>query len=414
MKISLLSYSDGIGGASASAYRLQQSLIANELDSQMLVAKKIHDDPTVYSSQKLIDKEWAKLSPRIDKLFLTLYPNRDYDKSYSLQIFPDKLLSRVDRFQPDAINLHWINAGFLQIETIAKFKKPIVWTLHDMWAFTGGCHYSEECNRYQNTCGSCPQLSSNQDLDISRWIWKRKSKSWHNIDLTIVTPSKWLSQCARNSSLFQGIQVKTIPYGLDIQKYQPSDKKMARKVLGLPLDKTIILFGATAINDQRKGFHLLTEALAKLQASTPAFPIELVIFGDVDPETLPKLGFPIKSLGRLSDEAYLSQVYAAADVFISPSLFENLSNAVMEALACGTCCVAFDIGGMPDMIEHKQNGYLAQPFDPEDLARGIAWTISDKERLDRLCNRAREKVEQEFHLDLPGLRYKNLFKELIN
>jgi glycosyltransferase involved in cell wall biosynthesis len=414
MKTCLLSYSDGIGGASVSAYRLQQSLIANKLDSRMLVAKKIHDDASVYSPEKLIDRELIKLSPRIDRLLLQLYPNRDYDKSYSLQVFPDKLLSRLAEFKPDLINLHWINAGFLKIETIAKFKKPIVWTLHDMWAFTGGCHYSEECDRYQNACGSCPQLSSNRDSDLSRWVWKRKSKYWHDLNLTIVTPSKWLSQCASNSSLFQGLQVKTIPYGLDIQKYQPSDKKMARKVLGLPLDKTIILFGATAINDRRKGFALLIEALGKLQARTPEFPIELVIFGDVDPETLPKLEFPIKCLGRLSDEAYLSQVYAAADVFISPSLFENLSNAVMEALACGTCCVAFDIGGMPDMIEHKQNGYLAQPFDPEDLARGIAWTIADKERLERLCNRAREKVEQEFHSNLQGLRYKNLFKELIN
>jgi glycosyltransferase involved in cell wall biosynthesis len=312
------------------------------------------------------------------------------------------------------INLHWINAGYLQVETIAKFNKPLVWTLHDMWAFTGGCHYSQDCDRYTASCGACPQLHSSKDWDLSRWVWQRKAKAWRNLNLTIVTPSSWLAKCARSSSLFQEQRVEVIPYGLDTEKYKPLNRQVARELLNLPQDKQLVLFGAlSATGDQRKGFHLLQPALQDLSKSGWQDRLELVIFGSSEPANPPELGFKAHYLGTLNDDISLALVYSAADVFVAPSVQDNLANTVLEAIACGTPCVAFNIGGMPDMIEHQKNGYLAQAYKTEDLAQGIAWVLENNERHGKLGARAREKAQQEFTLEIQARRYLSLFTEIL-
>ena len=284
-----------------------------------------------------------------------------------------------------------------------------------MWPFTGGCHYSGECDRYTQSCGVCPQLHSNQNWDISRWVWQRKNKAWKNLNLTIITPSRWLADCAKNSSLFEDLRIEVIPYGLDTKKYKPLDKQFARNLLGLPVDKQIVFFGAmSATSDRRKGFHLLLPALQKLsQFQVWQDRLELAVFGASQPINPPNFGFRTHYLGRLNDDISLALVYSAADVFVAPSIQDNLPNTVMEALACGTPCVAFKIGGIPDMIEHEQNGYLAQPFDVEELATGIAWVLEDSERYHKLCDRAREKVEQEFTLEIQASKYLKLYNEIL-
>ncbi|GCA74157.1 hypothetical protein MiTe_00979 [Microcystis aeruginosa NIES-2520] len=226
MKVCLLSNSDGRGGAYAAVYRLHQGLRETGTDSTMLVNDKTTDDYTVLSPANKLMKGWTKLIPAVDHLPLSLYSQRERTP-YSIQWLPDRLVSRVAQISPDIINLHWINAGFLQIETLAKFKQPLVWTAHDMWPFTGGCHYSGECNKYTQSCGHCPQLKSQQDGDISGWVWWRKAKAWKNLNLTIVTPSQWLADCARNSSLFQDLRIEVIANGLDIQRYKPIEKNTA-------------------------------------------------------------------------------------------------------------------------------------------------------------------------------------------
>jgi glycosyltransferase involved in cell wall biosynthesis len=232
--------------------------------------------------------------------------------------------------------------------------------------------------------------------------------------LTIVTPSRWLADCARKSSLFHDLRIEVIPNGLDSQRYKPVEQKLARDLLNLPQDKQLILFGAMkATSDRRKGFHLLLPALQKLSQIQGQDRIELVVFGASEPREPPDFGFKVNYLGRLNDDISLALVYAAADVFVVPSLEDNLPNTVMESLACGTPCVAFKIGGMPDMIEHGQNGYLAQPYEIEDLAKGIAWVLEDRERYGKLCDRDRQKVEQEFTLELQAHRYLSLYQELI-
>lgn len=414
MKVCLLSNSDGRGGGYAAAYRLHQGLRQIGVDSTMLVGDKTRDDHTVLSPTGKLGKGWAKLRPTLDQLPLALYSQRDRTP-YSLQWIPDNLPAQVAAINPDIINLHWINGGFLQIETLAKFNKPLVWTLHDMWPFTGGCHYNGECDRYTKSCGACPQLHSQRDWDISRWVWQRKAKAWKNLNLTIVALSNWLAECARTSSLFQDLPIELIPNGLDIQRYKPIDRKIARNLLGLPLNQQIVLFGAiSATGTRRKGFQLLLPALQKLsQLEIYQDKLELVVFGASEPVEPPNFGCKTHYLGRLGDDISLALVYAAADVFVAPSIQDNLPNTVMEALACGTPCVAFKIGGMPNMIEHGSNGYLANPFDIEDLAHGIAWVLEEQERYQKLCDRAREKVEQEFSLEIQASKYLNLYNETL-
>jgi glycosyltransferase involved in cell wall biosynthesis len=405
----LISSSDIDGGAARAAYRLHRGLKNIGVDSQMLVQNKQSDDYTVICPVSKIDKGIGKLKPTLDGLPIQLYAQRDRTP-YSVQWLPDKLTEKVAKLNPDVINLHWINGGYLKIETIAKFKKPIVWTLHDMWAFTGGCHYNGDCMNYTTSCGACPQLDSNKEKDLSRWIWKRKSRAWQNLNLTIVTPSHWLAKCAASSSLLKNVRIEVIPYGLDTKQYKPIEKAVARSILGLPEDKQLILFGSVnATGDPRKGFNFLQSALQNLSQSGWRENVELFVFGSSKPINPIELGFNSHYLGKLSDDISLALVYAAADVFVAPSVQDNLPNTVMESLACGTPCVAFNIGGMPDMIDHQQNGYLAKPFNTDDLAKGIVWVLEDEERLRKLGSNSREKVEQNFTLEIQARKYLSMY-----
>jgi glycosyltransferase involved in cell wall biosynthesis len=380
----------------------------------MLVQDKSSEDKTVTAPTTRIKESIAKIRLSFDVLPLNFYPQRG-NITFSLQWLPDRIVPKITQLAPDVINLHWLGEAFVQAETIAKFDKPLVWTLHDMWAFTGGCHYNQECDHYTISCGSCPQLHSNKNWDLSRWVWQRKTKAWKGLNLTIVTPSSWLAECAMSSSLFKDMRVEVIPYGLDIARYKPLNRHVARELLHLPQDKQLVLFGAVkATSDKRKGFHLLQPALQELSKSEGNDGLELVIFGSSAPENPPYLGFNTHYLDTLRDDLSLALVYSAADVFVLPSTQDNLPNTVLEASACGTPCVAFNIGGMPDMIEHQKNGYLAQPYKIEDLAQGIAWVLENKERYQKLCDRAREKAEQEFALGIQARRYLSLFTEILS
>jgi len=414
MKALLLTTSDIKGGAARAAYRLHQGLKSINTNSQMLVQVKQGDDRAVIgsSSESGIGKARTGLRLTLDQLPLKFYPNGG-SRNYSSHWLPDKINIQVKKLDPDIINLHWISAGFIQIETIAKFNQPIVWTLHDMWAFTGGCHYNQECDKYTASCGACPQLSSKKDGDLSRWVWKRKAKAWKNLNLTVATPSDWLAKCARESALFKDKRVEVIPYGLDLNTYRPIDKKTARELLKLPQEKQLILFlSLRATSDKRKGFHLLQPALQDLSQAGWKDKLEIMVVGASRPEEPPEFGLKSHYLGTMADDLTLALAYSAADVFIAPSLQDNLPNTVLEAISCGTPCIAFAIGGMPDMIEHHQNGYLAQPYRSEDLVQGIIWTLENEARYKKLAHRAREKAEQEFALEIQAHRYKSLYQEL--
>ena len=412
MKLLLVNTNDISGGAAIAAYRLLKGLQKNGVQSQMLVQSKKSDDYSVIGPHSKWQKNFGKLKPMLDNIPITFYKYRK-KIMFSPAITPDNISKKIQDINPDIVHLHWIALGFIKIETLAKISKPMIWTLHDMWAFTGGCHYDEECKKYIKNCGCCPTLNSNKEKDLSCKIWKRKKKAWENLDLTIVTPSSWLGECARESSLFCNTRVEVIPNGIDLNRFKPIDKNIARDILCLPKDKKLILFGSlSALSDKRKGFSLLKEALKKY-FSKENKGIELIIFGSSKPRDEENLSFKTHYLGRLNDEISLALVYSAADVMIVPSMQDNLPNTVMESLACGTPVVAFNIGGIPDMIEHQKNSYLAIPFKTEDLAYGIKWVLEDDGRRKKLSENAREKVIKEFDIVKIAKRYEDLYEDVL-
>ena len=417
MKPLLLSTSDIDGGAARSAYRLHQGLQTLGVASEMLVQLQSSDDPTVHSPRPNFPRDLAKLRAAFDFLPLKFYQQRQ-GLPFSCQWLPDGVYNRVSAIKPDILNLHWVGGGFLQIETLAKFQQPIVFTLHDMWAFTGGCHYSQACDRYTQSCGACPQLGSKPEWDLSRWIWQRKSNAWRGKQPIVVTPSKWLAECAANSRLFHHLRIETIPYGIDLTRFRPLDRATARHLLNLPQDRYLILSGAANYrHDRRKGLHLLQAALQSLSQTGWGEQLAIVLYGASQPKPQENtLDFQVEThyLGTLKDDISLALAYSAADVFVAPSVQDNLPNTVMEAIACGLPNVAFNIGGMPDLITHQTTGYLAQPFDVKDFAEGITWVLADPERRQTLANAARESAEQKFRLELQAQRYIDLFEELLS
>ncbi|MBW4493213.1 MAG: glycosyltransferase family 4 protein [Oscillatoria princeps RMCB-10] len=414
MKVSHIINSDS-GGAGRAAYRLHQGLKSLGVDSKMLVQFKASDDRAVFEPDKTLDKALIKLkiSERLDALPLQFYRGRE-GTNFSLQWLPDGMASKVSQLNPDVVNLHWVCHGYLQIESLAKFNKPIVWTLHDLWPFTGGCHYPQDCQRYTDSCGACPQLGSSKDWDLSRWVWQRKAKAWKNLNLTLVSPSSWMAECAKSSSLFKDFRVEVIPHGMDTQKYKPIDRQVARSLLNLPQDKQLVLFGAIYTSEPRKGFQLLEPALQSLSKSGWKDRIELAIFGSSQPENPIDTGFKYHYLGRFEDDISLAAVYSAADVMVVPSIQESFGQTAFEALACGTPVVAFNATGLKDIVEHRQTGYLARPYEIEDLALGIAWVLENPDRHQKLSQRARQKAEQEFTVELQARRYLSLFTELLS
>ncbi|EKQ68734.1 glycosyltransferase [Leptolyngbyaceae cyanobacterium JSC-12] len=409
MNVLHLSTSDIDNGGARAAYRLHKGLQAVGCKSQMLVRAKFSVDSTVIADKSIL----TKLAPPISGIPLRFYPNCN-STMFSAQWFPDVLAAKATQANPDIIHLHWICNGFLKIETLAKFGKPLVWTLHDMWPFTGGCDYTRDCEKYKESCGNCPQLDSHRSWDLSRWVWQRKAKSWRNLNLTLVATSSWMAECARSSSLFRDRRVEQIPLGLDTEKYKPINQHVARELLGLPLDKQLVLFGAiNATSDSRKGFHLLLPALQQLSKSGWKEQLELIVFGSSQPDEPIDLGFRSHYLGRVHDDISLALIYSAADVMVVPSVQEAFGQTASESLACGTPVAAFNAAGLRDIVDHQQNGYLATPFEVDDLAKGIAWILEDRERNHQLRHHARKKSLQEFASEVQARRYLSLYEQVL-
>ena len=412
MKILHLSTFDSRRGAARAAYRIHQGLQKVGVDSRMLVQSKHGSDRTVVVPATRLEKGISSVRPYLGSLLTRLYRNRQ-ESLYSPAFLPDRLNSRVASLDPDVVHLHWVTAGFLRIETLKRLQRPLIWTLHDMWAFTGGCHVDSGCGRYKASCGMCPILASSKEYDLSRWVWQRKHRAWQRLDLTVVTPSRWLAGCARASSLFKGVRVEVIPHGLDLARFKPSDQRIARDLLSLPQDKKLILWGSEAkVSVKVKGFHLLKPSLRELAKAGWGSRTELVVFGASEPIDPPDFSVEAHYLGRLQDDVALALLYAAGDVLVVPSPQENFPQVASEAMACGLPVVAFGATGLPDIVEHQQNGYLAEPFAPESLARGIAWVLEDRGRWQSLSCRARQKAESEFALPIMAQRYADLYEEV--
>ena len=413
MNVIHLSTSDIDGGAAIAAYRLHSGLRRNGVNSIMHVGKKLTDNASVITGRSKLEKGWPLVTPTIDKLPLLFYRKRT-NTFFSPQLITNVFRPRVmhDR-SIDVVNIHWICNGYLRIGELRKMRQPVVWTLHDMWPFTGGCHYTQDCLQYETSCGYCPQLGSRHMHDLSHYIMDYKKSAWSDLNLTIVAPSTWLAQCARSSSLFHSRRILVIPNGIDIDQYKPVNKSTARELLMLPQDKKLILFGAmNAIQDPRKGYQHLIQVLKILRQDIAGNDVEVVVFGSSTAAGSQDTPFPSHYIGRLHDDISLAVLYSACDVFIAPSVQDNLPNTIMEALACGTPCAAFHVGGMPDMIDHLGNGYLARSFDTTDLARGVSWILDDQSRWNVLSSKARDKVMTHFASHAVASRYADLYREI--
>ncbi len=410
MKILIVNTSDIQGGAARAAYRLHMSLLASGVDSQMLVQSKSSDDYTVIGPTSKVQKAMGKLRPTLDSLPIKFYKGRT-KTPFAVSWLPySNIVEKINEINPDLVHLHWINGGMIKIEDLVKIKAPIVWSLHDMWAFTGGCHYNEGCNGYEKECGNCKVLGSSKENDLSRKIWKRKEKTFsQKKDMTIIGLSRWLNECSKNSTLLKDKRHINLPNPIDTNTFRPFNKEKSRELWNLPKGKKLVLFGAmSATGDPRKGFKELSATRHKLKDEN----IEFVVFGSSEPKESQNFGFKTHYLGSLADDVSLVTLYSAVDVMIVPSLQENLSNAIMESLACGTPVIGFNVGGNRDMIDHQSNGYLAKPFDTNDLAHGIEW-ILNSHNYNKYCQNAREKAVKEFDGAIVSKKYIKLYKKVL-
>lgn len=412
MRVALLSTYDTEGGASRAAYRLHDALRTASIDSAMVVGEKKSMDRHVYGPADKFGKGLSLLRPEADKLPLLLYPKKR-PGAWSLAWFPHRIEQRVARYQPDLIHLHWVGFGYMPVQEMRRFKVPVIWTLHDMWPFTGGCHYSGECAGYVGRCGHCPQLNSSRKYDLSSWLHSRKTRLWQDIPLTIVSPSLWLAERARSSSLFAGRRIEVLPNAIDVNLYKPMEKRVARQLLNIPPDAQVIMFAAIdGRAEERKGYRYLKEALSMFSDGGQLKNVSLLAVGVGEPDKQ-EFHLPVHYLGRVYDDMTMVAAYSAADVFVSPSTEDNLPNTVMEAMACGTPCVTFNLGGFPDLIKDGISGYLAPSFDPSELASGISRVLSDPSRHRLLSEAARAKVIASYDSSIIAGRHISLYQDVL-
>ena len=411
------------GGAGRAAYRIHQGVRNLGVDSRMLVKYKRTNDVEVVALNDFVENKpfgktfsWVsdKFRNKIQHFQWNHYSERD--DVYMSDLRGTDLHGALQKLDYDVMHMHWINQRFIPLRSLPK-DKPIVWTLHDSWPFCGICHYFFECEAYKQRCGCCPFLHSNKANDLSRQVWKKKAGIYKDLDLHIITPSRWMGDCAKQSSLLGGFPVSVIPNCLDVETFRPlNDKEISsrwRNFQEKRFAKPFVLYGAmNAATDKIKGFQNLLSALRYLEQKGYGDDFELIVFGADESDVSFNVNIPICYVGWVNDAKELASLYNLADVMVVPSLTENLSCAIMESMSCATPVVAFNIGGNSDMIEHKVNGYLAKGKDDADLAEGILWCLENN--TDNCLGMAgREKVLRNYTYDAVCEKYKDLYERIL-
>lgn len=413
MTVRSVSSTDISGGAGIAAFRLAQGLKTLGVDHQLVVQSQLSDDDFVAGPESTVCKVIGKLLPYLDPVPKLAYPRR-HRGAWSCGFLPNPCLS-VERLNvADIIHLHWINGGMLPLRMFCKISKPIIWTLHDSWPFTGGCHIPYECRGFEGRCGYCPQLKSQKERDLSRRIWERKSLVWSDLQMTIVVPSKWLASLASASSLFHNCSIEVIPNGLDVDFWSPMDKRDARRSLGLPEDARIFLFSAMGgFANWNKGGDVLRDCLDFLVRKGAIRNMLLVLCGTDKISDVDFFPVPTRNFGWVGNDEQKRALYAAADMTVAPSRSESLGYVVMESMACGTPCVGFSVGGVTDLIDHQLNGFLAKPLSAVNFAEGMAWVLSDATRYQEISVQARNKIVDQFCHVKVAKRYQDLYLEVL-
>jgi glycosyltransferase involved in cell wall biosynthesis len=415
MKVLLINTSERTGGAAIAANRLMKALINNGIEAKTLVLSKQTTDENVISIQvSFLKRIFAHVHFLLERwvifvsncfsrknLFKISIANTGFDIS-------DHCLVK----EADLIHIHWINQGFLSLQGLQRLietGKPVFCTMHDLWFCTGICHYSRSCNFFHTQCHDCLYLHKPHSHDLSHKVFIKKRAIYKSGKITFITCSRWLQRNARKSALLSSQQIVAIPNPIDTSLFRPMDRSLCRKKFHLPENKKLVLFGAVKISDERKGIAYLIKAIEFLSRKPEAADIELVIFGKSTIDLSKKFSLNVNFLNYLSNEEDIAILYNSANVFVTPSLEDNLPNTIMEAMACGIPCVGFDIGGIPEMIDHHLNGYIATYEDSEDLAEGILWCLENDQTI---STEARKKVENSYAEEIVVRQYVELFQQL--
>ena len=411
MKIISVSHSDSNGGAARAAYRIHQALLGRSMDTTMSVAHAVTGNSTVESQQRNIVAKILTMGGRAAVRFLKKTLGTGNPILHSPAVIPSSWSKRFDNLHADIIHLHWVNHEMISIADIGRIKKPLVWTLHDMWAFCGAEHVTGDY-RWRDGYMANNRPGYETGFDLNRWTASRKLKHWTR-PIYIVTPSRWLADCAKQSVLMRDWPITVIPNAIDTDVWKPVNKALARHLLGLPPDVPLLMFGAWGgTNEPHKGFDLLQTALNHLQGQLPD--LELVVFGQLAPKTPVAMKFPVHYTGHLHDDVSLRLLYSACDAIVIPSRQDNLPNMGLEAHACGTPVIAFDTCGLPDIVAHQQTGYLAKAFDPLDLAAGIQWVLPDANRLAAIGQAARERSVKLWGYNVVADQYVQVYQTAID
>lgn len=437
MRILSVNTNDSRGGAARAAMRIMQGVQQQKVETQMLVKEKHTQDTAVLPLQQFLPQnrlyritDWIASKIKNKLQHMQWYPYRKTKENvFMSDSRGTRLGGALQKLDYDVLHLHWINQRFIKLQNLPK-DKPIVWTLHDTWPFCGVCHYFVDCQKYQMCCGKCPMLHSGKKKDLSYRIFEEKKSAYRDLNLHIVTPSRWLGECAKQSALFGRFPVTVIPNCLETNVYRPLSEQeldeclsvatqqnsafhIVKCVLGEKVANPLLLYGAmNAATDRRKGFASLLSTLQLLDKQ--GFVANLVVFGASESDLLMQFEhINVHFVGYISDTDTLVMLYNLADVMVVPSLTENLSCAIMESLSCATPVCCFDIGGNSDMVEHQVNGYLAKEKDSEDLAQGIRWCL-DNNKDASLSAAARKKVLENYTIERVGKQYAELYESILN
>jgi glycosyltransferase involved in cell wall biosynthesis len=409
MKILHVCYSDNKGGAAKAALRLCTAQRNLGVDAKMFVASKKTDIPYILSISK-IKLFYLMLVAEIISIIVNKFNKSTNPIVHSINLFGCGLAKKINKIDCDIVHLHWINCEMLSVKEIAQISKPIVWTLHDSWAFCGAEHYQNGMEDNSFIEGYFP--SKYKGFNINKWVLKRKNRFWKNNSFYIVAPSVWETESAMKSSLFKNNKICTIPNCLNLKVFKPIDKNIARNILNLCCDKQYVLFGAAGVTSI-KGGDLLKKALEIFVEKYTVQNTELLIFGSSYYDSFLDIGLPVHFLGVIHDECTMSLIYNSADVMLVPSRMDNLPQTATESISCGVPVVCFNVGGLIDIVDHKRNGYIANRFDIEDFAKGINWILNHNDYLS-LSMKAREKALAAYSEDTVVSKYMQVYNTLIN
>ncbi|MBQ8673511.1 MAG: glycosyltransferase family 4 protein [Bacteroides sp.] len=416
MKVLLINTFERTGGAAIACSRLMEALKSHGITVRMLVRDKQTNKLDVIPLERGWLMVWRFVWERIC-IWKSNRFNRHNLFAVDIANTGTDITSLPEFQQADVIHLHWVNQGMLSLGDISRILrsgKPVVWTMHDLWSATGICHYPGPCRRYTQECGHCHLLyKCGHAKDLSWRTFRKKKTLYQGRSVTFVACSQWLKGMAEKSALLQGQRIVSIPNAINTNLFRPADKRQARDKFGLPHDRKLILFGALKTTDPRKGVDYLVEACRLLAEKHPELKeqVGIVTFGKQAEELKTLFPFASYPVQYLTNEHQLADIYNAVDLYVTPSLEDNLPNTIMEAMACGTPCVGFQVGGIPEMIDHLHNGYVAAYKETDDLANGILWTLTDP-GYDSLCEAARLKVVTHYAETIVAERFAQLYEEL--